>query len=686
MSLLFVFSVGFAQEVYNLEQISWDYSKDTALPALSEGYDGYLVSGSLGNVRNYFVAVSQTQENAQSAYIKFGQLTTTGTAARIYLGGFSSGDSDAYFGNLTADISEAVTLERLYGGVYFENVGHAAYVGDLNTTINADIEVSGLTMGAGQVWNKGATMNVKSSTLTLNGGSYTSNVYGGAHANGGIVNIENGSKLVINSANITTGGDYVVAGGSTAYGDGGVGGSNITGGSSVYLGSGANFSSKKYIIYILGGNFGYMCPTSVTGGSSVTIDGATLDGVKVFGASQSSGVQAGLVSSVDTSKVIVKAGTVNGNIYGGGHSQSHGSTVVTSDASVEMTGGTVTGNIFGGSLYWNANHEDVQATVQGNTSVKITGGTVNGDVFGGSEAQSYQYNGISKAHIGGSTYVEVSGDAYINGSVYGGSLSDVFNSGNGATSNIAGSSNILISGGTIVNNVYGGGYVINEVEGTPTTTTLASSNITVSAGKISGDIYAGGNGAGSSISGDASVAFVGNGADIDFAGTVHGSGGDGATVGGDKTVSFGNAQSTFSGAFNGGFDSIDAISVNANSNVSFAKAFTVEKLLVDSSAVAVLAEGTSFAELGIVFNDDFESGSSFDFDIANIFEDSASVVESILSDAGASLHVINSSGEEFMADYSNGQFSVGAMVPEPSSYAFALGILSIAMATYLRRR
>lgn len=69
MSLLLVCSVGFAQEASNLEQISWDYSKDTALPALSEGYDGYLVSGSLGNAQNYFVAVSQTQENAQSAYI-----------------------------------------------------------------------------------------------------------------------------------------------------------------------------------------------------------------------------------------------------------------------------------------------------------------------------------------------------------------------------------------------------------------------------------------------------------------------------------------------------------------------------------------------------------------------------------------------------------------------------------------
>ena len=32
MSLLLVFSVGFAQEASNLEQISWDYSKDTALP------------------------------------------------------------------------------------------------------------------------------------------------------------------------------------------------------------------------------------------------------------------------------------------------------------------------------------------------------------------------------------------------------------------------------------------------------------------------------------------------------------------------------------------------------------------------------------------------------------------------------------------------------------------------------
>ena len=73
MSLLLVCSVGFAQDASNLEQISWDYSKDTALPALSEGYDGYLVSGSLGNAKNYFVAVSQTQEGAQSAYIKLGQ-------------------------------------------------------------------------------------------------------------------------------------------------------------------------------------------------------------------------------------------------------------------------------------------------------------------------------------------------------------------------------------------------------------------------------------------------------------------------------------------------------------------------------------------------------------------------------------------------------------------------------------
>ena len=442
----------FAEAQSNLEQISWNYAEDTSLPALSEGYDGYYVTGSLGNARNYFVAVSETQENARSAYIKFGELTTDGSSARIYMGGFNSGSSDAYFGDITSEISAAVTLERLYGGVYFENVGYNAYVGNLNTTVNADIQVSGLITGAGQVWYPGSTMNVKSSTLTLNGGSYISNVYGGAHANGAVVNIENGSKLIINSANITSGSDYIVAGGSTAYGDDGIGGSNISGGSSVYLGSGANFSGE-YTTYIVGGNFGYMSATSVTGGSSVTIDGATLNGVKVFGASQSSGVQAGLVSTVDTSKVIVKSGTINGSIYGGSHSQSHGSTLVTGDSSVEMTGGNVTGNVFGGSLYWNANHENVQATVNGNTSVKISGGTVTGDVFGGSQAQSYQYNGVSKTDIGGSTFVEITGNATIDGSVYGGSLSDVFNKGIGANSTISGGSNIKISGGTITQNI-----------------------------------------------------------------------------------------------------------------------------------------------------------------------------------------------------------------------------------------
>ena len=117
--LLAAGSASFAQEDLNLEQISWNYAEDTALPALSDGYDGYFVSGSLGNAKNYFVSVSQDQENAQSAYIKFGQLTTDGSNARIYLGGYSSGNSDAYFGDLTADISEAVSLERFNGGVYF---------------------------------------------------------------------------------------------------------------------------------------------------------------------------------------------------------------------------------------------------------------------------------------------------------------------------------------------------------------------------------------------------------------------------------------------------------------------------------------------------------------------------------------------------------------------------------------
>lgn len=688
--LLAAGSASFAQEDLNLEQISWNYAEDTALPALSDGYDGYFVSGSLGNAKNYFVSVSQDQENAQSAYIKFGQLTTDGSNARIYLGGYSSGNSDAYFGDLTADISEAVSLERFYGGVYFENVGYNAYVGNLNTTINGDVQVSGglgLTAGAGQVWYQGSTLNVKSSTLTINNGSYISNIYGGAHANGGVVNIENGSKLIINNANITSGGDYIVGGGSVAYGDNRVGGSNISGGSSVYLGSGANFSGV-YTTYIVGGNFGYQCQTSVTGGSSVTIDGAYLNGVKVFGASQSSGVQAGLVSSVDNSKVIVKSGTIMGNIYGGGHSQSHGSTLVTGDASVEMTGGDVSGNVYGGSLYWNADNENVQATVDGNTSVKITGGTVTGNVFGGSEAESYKYTGVSVAHIGGSTSVEIGGNATINGSVYGGSFSNVYAKGNGANSDIDGSSNVVISGGTISQDVFGGGCVVNDVSGTVTTTKLSSANITVSAGKISGNIFAGGDGSGSVVSGDSKINFVGNGADIDFTGTVYGTGNNGATIGGDKIVSFGNGDTAFSGTFSGRLTYINEVAIDSNSDVQFVNSFDVDRLVVDYTASNIsLAAGTTFKALSLIFGADtqFESGEEYLFNLNDIFTDDTIVLTAI--ENGIDFTVFDSNGSEWNATYDeSGVIQIGAAVPEPATYAAIFGILSLAFAAYRRRK
>ena len=687
--LPFALSESFAQDVSNLEQISWDAGR-SMLPQSSGEYDGYFVSGSLLNGRNYFIAPSGSSEEAHNTYIKFGEFSTGGASSRIYVGG-SVGGSDAYFGDITADLTGAVSLDRLYGGISFENSGYTAYVGNLNTTVNADVNINLLTIGGGQVWNAGSTLNIKSSTLVLNGGNYSSNIFGGAHTGAGAVaNIENGSKLIINSANITSGGDFVVAGGSMAYGENGKGGSNISGGSSVYLGSGANFSGY-YTTYIVGGNFSYQSNSGVTGGSSVTIDGATLDNVRVFGASQSSGVTAGLIASVDSSKVVVKSGTVNGDIYGGGHSQSHGSTVVEGDASVEIVGGEITGNVFGGSLYWNANHENVQASIGGNASVKITGGTVNGDVYGGSEAESKRYSGISVTNIGGSTSVEIGGEANVNGSVYGGSLSYVgsigdgeYNTGNGAVSKVEGNSNIIISGGTVSENVYGGGRVFNSVEGTSATADLASANITISAGKISGDIYAGGDGSGSVVSGNAKVTFVGNSSDIDFAGTVYGGGSEGAIVGGKNSVSFGNSSNAFAGTFNGNISGMNELLVSSNSDVAFANSFDVDLLSVDSSSKVSLAEGTKFDKLFVNFGSEtFELDGTVD--ISEIFGDSTSVVMSEI-ESGSSFVVLDAKQNLFTVGLNGSTLSITSEIPEPSTYAAILGAIALAFAAYRRRK
>lgn len=669
----------FAQDL-NLQPVEWGASSSETLPALSEGFDGYAVFGDLGGVYNYFYKGAGSAQDAKDLYVDFQNLTSS-SGARIYLGENGVTGAASYYGDLTAVISGDIALQRYTAGAFARS---DTYVGNVSTTINGNVDFSSaLTLGGGYSETAGVTLYQESTSLTLNNGTYLSNIAAaGFIKNGASLYVKNSSSLVINKATINPGGDYFVAGGALSYGSGTA---TIEGGSSLYLGAGVDIKGGD----LFGGSFGYGSSTSVTGGSSITIDGATIvtSGSQIFGGSNSSGVVQGVVSTVDSSKVVVKSGTISSWIFGGSLSQSNGATVVTGDSSVEILGGEITGQVFGGSFGWDADSPTFEASVKGNTSVKISGGTVTGYVFGGSRTDSDQYRGGSNANIGGDSTVEISGSALVNGDVVGGSVVYIAGTGSDAVANIGGATNIIVSGGTVTGNILAGSYVQNELADKKAEASVSSANITISKGEIGGDIYAGGYGEGSVIEGSSTVKFIGNSADIKFSGTVYGSGVNSALVQGDTQVAFGDVDNSFSGSFAGGIEGFDKLIIaNENTNVAFEKAFNVVVLSVDSRAQASIADGSNFGELNIAFLDgDFGEGSVFAFDLGAIFGDSESLVLSAI-EGESKLTLTNSDGQTFLANYANESFEVLQAVPEPAAFALIFASLALVLAAYRRRK
>lgn len=673
----------FAQDL-NLQPVEWAASSSETLPALSEGFDGYAVSGDLGGVYNYFYKGSGSAEDAKDLYVDFQNLTSS-SGARIYLGENGASGAASYYGNLTAVISGDISLQRYTAGAFARS---DTYVGNVSTTIDGNVDFSSaLTLGGGYSETAGVTLYQESTSLTLNNGTYLSNIAAAGFVKGGAnLSVKNSSSLVINKATINPGGDWFVAGGALSYGSGMA---SIEGGSSLYLGAGVNVKGGD----LFGGSFGYGSSTSVRGGTIITIDGATIvpsnpqSGSQIFGGSNSSGVVQGVVSTVDNSKVVVKSGTISSWIFGGSLSQSNGATVVSGDSSVEILGGEITGQVFGGSFGWDADSPTFEATVKGNTSVKISGGTVTGYVFGGSRTDSDQYGGGSNANIGGDSTVEISGSALVNGDVVGGSVVYINYDGSDAVANIGGSTNIIVSGGTVTGNILAGSYVQNELADKKAEASVSSANITILKGEIGGDIYAGGYGEGSVIEGSSTVKFIGNSADIKFSGTVYGSGVDSAVVKGETQLAFGDADNSFSGSFAGGIEGFDKLIIaNENTNVAFEKAFNVAVLSVDSRVQATIAEGSSFGELNIAFLDgDFGEGSVFAFDLGAIFGDSESLVLSAI-EGESKLTLTNSDGQTFLANYANESFEVLQAVPEPAAFALIFASLALSLAAYRRRK
>lgn len=417
----------------------------------------------------------------------------------VYGGGFGDKGENAY-----ARIEGAVAV-NISGG----EVGSRVF--GCNNDYGAPQSTVKVTMTGGKVRDLfgGGNMADYDSipVVTISGGEVTNLVIGGGNA----ANVS-GTNITINGGNIATGTENGrgVYGGCNA--DKNVNGNvvvNITGGT---IGAEGN---KSPILF--GGGYGKS--TRVNGNVDVVINESstittnTIINGEVYGGSALGNVNGNSPTHSFHTKVNLTAGTVKGNIYGGGLGHNdpseHAAAAVNGDVIVQIDGGIVTDSIFGCNNIYGAPHSNVDVILNsgakanyvfggGNVAgcniaptVTISGGTVYYGVFGGGNAA-----GVGGAHVvieSGTIGPNINNRGLSNKGVYGGcNTSGV----------VDGDIVVDIKGGTFgtqtdINNkqffnIFGGGY------GTATSTT---GNVTVNYGvdngvesdypKTYGDLYGG---------------------------------------------------------------------------------------------------------------------------------------------------------------------------------------------------
>lgn len=317
--------------------------------------------------------------------------------------------------NVTMDIAGGTVKQGVFGGGYGTDANSCDITGTVNITMSAGTVLGGL-YGGGNVNSKiGGKTTININGGTIGSSSTNANVYGGGL------------------------GSATRAKGSIEINIGSIDGNNNTSGSAVIYGD-------------------------VYGGSAKGVTNCN-DG----GTAAASGTQ---------TDVTLNSGTINGNLYGGGHGIDGATANVWGPVAVQVNGGKVTGAVFGCNNENGTPKNSVTVTING-TDAAAQGYALN-EVYGGGNKASYvPGNGVT-----GYPKVEVTGCDNSIGVVYGG--------GNAAD---VPSTDVTIWGGTI-GQVFGGGH--GNKNANPQTEANVSGNVAV---KIYGgtidEVFAGSNSKGS---------------------------------------------------------------------------------------------------------------------------------------------------------------------------------------------
>lgn len=345
---------------------------------------------------------------------------------------------------------------------------HALLLASLLVSGNAwAVDVKGAVYGGGNL--AGVT---GSTTVTLTDGTVANGVYGGCNSQG------------------TVGGAIAV---------------NINGGTVGASNANAN---------VHGG--GYGSATATSGDIVVTIGNGTTTPIvwgSVYGGSAFGNVND---ATTDITKVWLKSGTINGDIYGGGLGQTTPTPIaaaVNGSVQVLVDGGRLTGSVYGCNNYNGGPVGTVTVDIN-DTDTPAEGQYSLRKVYGGGNLAAYSGTPVVTIHncdniieyvYGGGNQATVQGTDV---TVYGGHIGNVFGGGYGADVTQDGT-NVSIYGGTI-QKVYGGNDQSGSVTG-PISVTIDKGTEPEhsSCAMIIDEVYGGGNLA-ASQAGSITIGCTGN--------------------------------------------------------------------------------------------------------------------------------------------------------------------------------
>ncbi|MBQ8464017.1 MAG: chitobiase/beta-hexosaminidase C-terminal domain-containing protein [Prevotella sp.] len=465
----------------------------------------------------------RADDDTESGFNTSGYFTKGRGHVDITITGGTIGNRYEYVYNPSADVkSSTMPLTEFDGNNHLTHTkGGNVFVGGMGRRTKQDGVTAIDIEDDGIDWKSlGA---VKSTKLTISGGTIKSNVYGGGELGAVVGSHTTGSKAWGTEISITGGtiGSEIKDGETLKYTFGSVYGGGMglvytmgTGETTTYIQEGGNVESNTKV---------------AMSGSSTKIRASVLGGGELAQVGGNSDVT---ISGGEVGHAGITAGGAEiGNVYGAGKGHLNVSTAgrICGNADVTVTGGHIYHNIYGGGAYgtvgtftYGGNYNTPSALTSGGTAtVTITGGTIgtdghdNGMVFGSSRgdvtaAQDGQDPNNKLAWVyDANVTIGTSGSSsgpQINGSVYG----------SGENGHTYHDTDVKVYSGTVGmtsgnyenrGNVYGGGcgtdtYDVTTGTGTDAVTktyynrlagiVLGDTRVTVAGGHVVRNVYGGG--------------------------------------------------------------------------------------------------------------------------------------------------------------------------------------------------